>query len=290
MMDSSDQSGRSSGSSASDGGAFVFLDACGKRWPRLRFFMVVIGLLLFVAMILFAETLFLPSSLTLPATVQQLKSRLKSLQAKEQQPRQLAARPLWLNYVKGKGGSTPPFPFLASQLESQPVQSPLRKKQVARFAPVEEIHLGFYEGWDPASLDSLKANAADLTHLCPDWLTVEDGRGTLKGEPEQAVLDLVKEHGLVLLPRLRNMDGEGFWRPESVEGLVNGPVVRQDQFIASLLVKLKAMDAGGVIVEWEDVDPTYRDAMTALLDRMAAALHGETLEVWLSVPMGGSTG
>ncbi|MBV5339414.1 MAG: polysaccharide deacetylase family protein, partial [Deltaproteobacteria bacterium] len=287
MLDNSDRPGRSSRLSSSDGGAFVFLDACGKRWPRLRLFMVVIGLLLFVAMILFAQTLLHPSSLTLPPAVQQLKSRLKSLQAKEQQPRHLAARPPWLNFVKGKAGSTSTFPFLAGQLESQPViQSPLRKQQVARFAPVEEIRLGFYEGWDPASLDSLKANAATLTHLCPDWLMVEDGRGTLKGEPEQAVLDLVKEQGLVLLPRLRNMDAEGFWRPEAVEGLVNGPVARQDQFIASLLGKLKAMDAGGVIVEWEEVDPTYRDALTALLARMATAFHAEALQIWLSVPMG----
>jgi len=287
MIDKNDQSGRSSHPDSSDGGAFVFLDACGKRWPRLRFFMVVIGLLLFVAMILFAQTLLLPSSLTLPPAVQQLKSRLKTLQAKEQQTRQLAARPVWLNFVKGKAGSTPTIPFLARPLEQQPVPpSPLRKQHVARLAPVEEIHLGFYEGWDPASLDSLKANGADLTHLCPDWLTVVDGRGTLKGEPDQAVLDLVKEQGLVLLPHLRNMDAEGFWRPEAVEGLVNGPVARQDQFIASLLEKLQAMDAGGVIVEWEEVDPTYRDAMTVLLNRMATALHAESLELWLSVPMG----
>jgi peptidoglycan-N-acetylglucosamine deacetylase len=288
MIDKNDQPGHSSHSSSSDGGAFVFLDACGKRWPRLRFSMVIIGLLLFVALILFAQTLLRPSSLTLPPAVQQLKSRLKGLQAVERQPGQPAAKPVWLNFVKGKaGGSTPTISFLPSPLEPQPAPPSLLQKQpVARVAPAEEIRLGFYEGWDPASLDSLKAHGATLTHLCPDWLTVEDGRGTLKGEPEPAVLALVKEQGLVLLPRLRNMDGEGYWQPEAVEGLVNGTVARQDQFIASLLGKLKAMGAGGVIVEWEQVDPTYRDALTALLHRMAAALHAETLELWLSVPMG----
>ena len=284
---------------ASDNGAFVFLDACGKRWPRLRLFMVVTGLMVFVAMILFAQTLLLPSPLTLPPAVQQLKSRLKGLQAREQQPRQLAARPLWLNFVKGKGGATT-VPFLAPQpgassatakdglMPREPgmVGAALHKQQVAKFAPVREIRLGFYEGWDPASLDSLKANASALTHLCPDWLTVEDGRGALKAAPEQEVLDLVRERELVLLPLLRNMDSTGVWAPEAVEGLVNGPAVRQDQFIAELTGRLQAMGAGGVVIDWEEVDPTYKEAMTALLARMAAALHAESLELWLSVPMG----
>ena len=302
---------------ASDNGAFVFLDACGKRWPRLRLFMVATGLMVFVAMILFAQTLLLPSPLTLPPAVQQLKSRLKGLQAREQQPRHLAARPLWLNFVKGKGGATTTGPFFAPQPGASAVtardgQMPwepgmagaatardglmpwepgmagaaLRQQQVAKFASLREIRLGFYEGWDPGSLDSLKANASVLTHLCPDWLTVEDGRGALRAAPEQEVLDLVQERDLVLLPLLRNMDSAGVWAPEAVEGLVNGPVTRQDQFIADLKGRLKAMGAAGVIIDWQEVDPTYQDGMTTLLARMAAALHAESMELWLSVPMG----
>lgn len=299
-MDNREPAERPSLAGSTEGGAFVFLDACGKRWPRLRLFMIFSSLVVFAGMILFARTLFLPSHLSLPTAVQQLKSRLKGLQASEHQPNHLAPRPLWLNFVKGGSGVPAPFPAFAGhagsfnpspviipyRINQTVVLSPLRKKQVAKFAPVREIRLGFYESWDPASLDSLKANAALLTHLCPDWLTVEDGRGRLRAVPEQEVLDLVKERDLVLLPLLRNMDGEGEWVPEAVEGLMNGPVSRQDSFIAALQGQLQAMDAGGVILDWQQMDPAYQDAMTALVSRLAAALHAENLELWMSVPMG----
>ncbi len=245
--------------------------------------MFVAGLLFFVGVILFAQTLFLPSQLTLPPAVQQLKSRLKTLQNKEHQARQLATRPLWLNFSKGNSSPAATFPFFANQSSAV---SPFKKGGGRQFAPLQEIRLGFYESFDPDSFDSLKANADKLTHLCPDWLTVEDGRGAIKVAIEQKALDLVKDRGLILLPLLRNVGGEGGWRPEAVEGLINGPAARQDQFIADLKGRLKGMGAGGVIIDWEQVDPTYRGAMTALLNKLASALHAEAMELWLCVPMG----
>jgi len=270
-------------SPAANAESFVFLDALGKRWPRLRLVMFVSGLLFFIGAILFAQTLFLPSQLTLPPAVQQLKSRLKTLQNKEHQARQMATKPLWLNFSKGNSVPAGPFPFLTDQSGTV---SLFKKGRGPQFAPIQEIHLGFYESWDPGSFDSLKANVDNLTHLCPDWLTIEDGRGGIKAVQEQKVLALVKDRGLVLLPLLRNMGGEGAWRPEAVEGIINGPVARQDQFVVTLKGQLKAMGAGGVVIDWEQVDPTYRGAMTALLSKLALALHADGLELWLCVPMG----
>lgn len=281
MTDNSRQS--KSASPAADTDSFVFLDARGKRWPRLRLFLFATGLLLFIGVILFAKTLFLPSQLNLPPAVQQLKFRLKILQNKEHQARQLATKPLWLNFSKGNSGPAATFPFLANQ--SGAVSS-FKKGRGPQFAPIQEIRLGFYESWDPGSFDSLKANADKLTHLCPDWLTVEDGRGAIKVAIDQKALELVKDRGIALLPLLRNMGGEGGWLPEAVEGLINGPAARQDQFIANLKGRLKGMGAGGVVIDWEQVDPSYRGAMTALLKKLAAALHAEGLELWLCVPMG----
>jgi cellulose synthase/poly-beta-1,6-N-acetylglucosamine synthase-like glycosyltransferase/peptidoglycan/xylan/chitin deacetylase (PgdA/CDA1 family)/spore germination protein YaaH len=280
--------------------------------------MFIAGLLFFIGVILFAQTLFLPSQLTLPPAVQQLKSRLKTHQIEEHQIRQLPTKPLWLNFAKVNSGSAAIFPFIAGQSgaaaslkkEQGPLRlnlpkgkggslvtfpfiagpvgavSPLKKEQRPKFASVQEIRLGFYESWDPNSFDSLKANADILTHLCPDWLTVEDGRGGLKVVTDQKILALVKERGVVLLPLLRNMGANGTWQPEAVEGLINGPVARQDQFIAALKNHLKAMGAGGVIVEWEQVDPSYRTAMAELLNKISLALHAEAMELWLCVPMG----
>lgn len=264
--------------------SFVFLDAHGKRWPRLRLFLFVTGLLFFIGVVLFVQTLFLPSQLTtLPRAVQQLKTRLKTLQTKEHQARKLATRPLWLNFSKGNSDSGAIFPFMTNQGGIFP---PSKKEQPPESTCIQEIRLGFYESFDQSSFESLKAHADILTHLCPDWLTVEDGRGKLKVVTEQKVLDLVKAQGIVLLPVLRNMGGGGGWRPEAAEGLINGPVARQDQFIANLKGQLKSMGAGGVIIDWEQVDPSYRAAMTALLNKIASALHADAMQLWLCVPMG----
>ncbi len=245
--------------------------------------MFAAGTLFFIGAILFVQTLVLPSQLTLPPAVEQLKSRLKSLQSKKFHPRQMVTKPLWLNFAKGnKGGSggVPP-----AEVRKPP--APAYKKETGSSgAFIKEIRLGFYETWDPDSFDSLKAHAESLTHLCPDWLTVEDGLGTLKISKEQPVLDLVKDQEIVLMPLLSNLGDQDQWQPEAVEGLINGPISRQNQFIARIKDELHKMDAGGVMIDWQQVDPAYRDAMTAFLHKMASALHEDAMELWLSVPTG----
>ena len=59
---------------------FVFSDPAGKRWPRLRLYLLVGGVIAFVAAILFVQTLFVAPQLTLPFTLRQLKGQLKALE------------------------------------------------------------------------------------------------------------------------------------------------------------------------------------------------------------------
>jgi len=265
--------------------SFVFLDTRGKRWPRLKFFLFIVGGLLFLGTILFVQTLVLPSQLTLPPAVEQLKNRLKSQQNKNARPNPLASKPLWLNFAKAHPGlNRPPSPAMTSNKSAVP---PPRQAAAPKDDAVKEIRLGFYQSWDPGSLDTLKARGNRLTHLCPDWLTVTDGLGTLEISREPEVADLINTYPkMVLLPLLSNLVGKDSWRPEAVAGIINGPSDRQAEFVSKLVTELKAMAAGGVILDWQQVDPSYRDAMTAFLAKMATALHGEHLELWLCVPTG----
>jgi len=265
--------------------SFVFLDHRGKRWPRFRRLMFAGGLLFFIAAILFIQTLVLPSHLTMPPAVEQLKSGIKALQRKATPPDQMAApKPLWLDYVKKHTDAKNHSPNTAQR---HPQVSPAKKNLSAvKFDEAREIRLGFYESWDPDSFDSFKANADRLTHLCPDWLTFDAEIGQLKIAQEEKILDLVKEHGLVLLPLLRNLGEGDVWMAEAVEGLINGPAARQTQFITHLIDALQGMNAGGVVLDWQQVDPSYRDNMSAFLARMADALHHENMELWLSVSTG----
>ena len=252
--------------------SFVFFDHHGKRWSRVRRLSFVVGLLFFSAVILFVRTLILPPQLRLPPAVEQLKSRLKAMQGhgKDRNP----SRPLWLDYVKkDKNGARPSASHLAAP--------------AATVVPrAKEIRLGFYEGWDPDSFDSLKNHGRKLTHFCPSWLSLTDGTGALVSVPDAPALALAKEQGLILMPLLRNLGEGDAWLPEAVEGVINGPTERQNSFLSRLIVMLTDMGAGGVVLDWQQIDPGYRANMSRFLARLAEALHNENLQLWLCVSVG----
>ncbi len=270
------QSNRPAVPSDSRGGeSFVFLDRLGKRWPRFKRYSLFLGGLVVLALIIFIQTLFVPSSLSLPPAAEQLKARLRA-QPLAGQATQEPSKPLWLNFAKDTKG-----PVLAP---SGSADNPQPDHQPGAEGTAAEIHLGFFEGWDPASLASLKAHADQLTHLAPDWLSLEDGEGEVKLTQSEEVLELAKEKGLALVPLLRNLDDKDVWQPEAVETLLNGPVANQDRLAANLVAALQEIGAAGVLIDWQDIDPAYRGALTTFLTRIATALHAHSLELWLSVP------
>lgn len=256
---------------------FIFLDQRGKRWPRFRRFAFAGSLLLFMAVILFVQTLVLPSSLQLPPAVEQLKSRLKA----RQQPKQGSpvSKPLWLDYAK-KDRTT------QHATQAKPQVSTHRQAAAAAHSSAQEIRLGFFESWDPDSLDSLKSHGETLTHLAPNWLHLVDGSGTVKNTADREVVELIHQRKLRLMPLLRNLGDGDVWQAEAVEWLINGPEERQQQFIGHLIEALDGMEASGVILDLQQLDPSYRANMSTLLTRLAEALHQEEMELWLCVPMG----
>lgn len=249
---------------------FIFLDTRGKRWPRLRLFILAMGILVFVSLIFFFQSLFVTSQLQLPTAIRHMKARLKVLQEQDSRTLPPQAVPLWVGFSKkrvpGTDPATPP--------------APLQKDR-----PGRKIRLGFYVDWDPGSYETLKSNAENLTHLCPEWLTMVDGEGNFEARPDKKAAKLAKEKQLVLLPLLSNLANDTP-NPEAVEGVINGPESRKNSFIAAILTHLKKAGAGGVVIDWADIDVSYRDAMTSFLLTMAESLHREHLELWLSVPAG----
>ena len=271
---------------AGHGESFVFLDRRGKRWPRFRRLMFIGGLLFFIAAILFIQALVLPSNLIMPPAVEQLKSGIKALQEKKVPHNQtVTAKPLWLDYQKKhKKAKDEEATADIHQRHAAPVEK--KGPLVAKPDTAREIRLGFYESWDPDSFDSLKANADKLTHFCPDWLTFDSTLGQMKITSEEQVVELVKDQGLALLPLLRNLGEGDVWMAEAVEWLINGPVEGQERFISHLVETLNTMNAVGVVLDWQQVDPSYRDNMTTFLARIADALHREGMELWLCVSTG----
>src|SRR5881409_3152663 len=250
---------------------FVFSDPTGKRWPRLRLILLVTSVLLFLGTVLFVQTLFVAPQMNVPFSLRQLKGQLKALQ-KENPAGQLSPSSLlWQKFgaarqAAKKLGGTAPTP-------------PLRPRKKS---PNNEVRLAFYTNGDPYSYASLEQHAAQITHLCPEWMTVIDGLGDLQIDGDTRLSKLTANKGIALLPLLTNLVGDT-WEPEAIENLAHGPAQRQDRFIQRVLSVLRNAKAAGVVVDWQQIDPAYKKDITGFIDKFADALHDDNKELWLCV-------
>jgi cellulose synthase/poly-beta-1,6-N-acetylglucosamine synthase-like glycosyltransferase/peptidoglycan/xylan/chitin deacetylase (PgdA/CDA1 family)/spore germination protein YaaH len=255
---------------------FVFSDPAGKRWPRLRLALLIGGIAIFLGAVLFVQTLFVAPQLSLPFSLRQLKGQLKSLStvnpAGQQQPANLA---LWEKFAATRLAGKKPKPPVAPTPPAHP-----RKK-----LPANEVRLAFYTNGDPYSYTSLEQHAAQVTHVCPEWMAMTSGAGDLQIDFDSRLPKLAASKGFALLPLLTNLVGDT-WQPEAVENLAHSSIDRQDRFIQKVLAVLNEAKAAGVVVDWQQLDPAYKKDITAFLDRFTDALHYDDKQLWLCVQPG----
>src|SRR6201982_3956798 len=250
---------------------FVFSEPTGKRWPRLRLILLISGVLLFLGTVLFVQTLFVAPQMSVPFSLRQLKGQLKALQKANPAGQLSPALLLWQKFgaarqaAKKLIGSTP-----------APLARPRKK------SPDSEVRLAFYANGDPYSYASLQQHAAQITHLCPEWMTVVNGMGDVQIDGDTRLPKLTANKGIALMPLLTNLVGDT-WEPEAIENLAHGPAQRQDQFIQRVLSVLRNAKAAGVVVDWQQIDPAYKKDITGFIDKFADALHDDNKELWLCV-------
>src|SRR6266702_4297561 len=250
---------------------FVFSDPAGKRWPRLRLILLVGGVLFFVGTVLFVQTLFVAPQMQVPFALRQLKGQLKALQKENPAGQVAPSSLLWQKFGAARQAAR------KLGAPAQPPPAHLRKK-----SPGNEVRLAFYTNGDPYSYASLEQHAAQITHVCPEWMTVINGLGDLQIDADARLPKLAASKGVALMPLLTNLVGDT-WQPEAIENLAHGPAERQNRFIQNVLAVLRDAKASGVVVDWEQVDPVYKKDITGFIDKFADALHDDKKELWLCV-------
>jgi cellulose synthase/poly-beta-1,6-N-acetylglucosamine synthase-like glycosyltransferase/peptidoglycan/xylan/chitin deacetylase (PgdA/CDA1 family)/spore germination protein YaaH len=212
--------------------------------------------------------------MNVPFSLRQLKGQLRALQRKNPAGQLPPASLLWQKFgatrqaAKKLGGTAP-------------TTSPRPRKK----PPDNEVRLAFYANGDPYSYASLQEHGTQITHICPEWMTVIDGLGDLQIDSDSRVSKLAAAKGIALMPLLTNLVGD-IWQPEAIENLAHGPAKRQDRFIADVLSVLRNAKAAGVVVDWEQIDPAYKKDLTAFIDKFTDALHDDNKELWLCVQPG----
>jgi spore germination protein YaaH len=253
---------------------FVFSDPAGKRWPRLRLALLLLGVLVFLGTVLFVQTLFVAPQMRLPFSLRQLKGQLKALQKENPAGQGVVPSLLWQKF----GAARQAAKKLTGQTAAPPAK-PHRKP------PNNEVRLAFYANGDPYSYLSLEQHAGQITHVCPEWMAVVNGLGDVQIDPDNRLQKLAASKGIALMPLLTNLVGDA-WQPEAIESLAHGPQGRQDRFINQVISVLRAAKAAGVVVDWEQIDPVYKKDITAFISKFAQVLHNDGKELWLCVQPG----
>ena len=212
-------------------------------------------------------------ALRLPASVRELKGQLKSDIAKHPETAPNPNAEKWKTYLD----------------KSRSVQARLAQMRAAKPGKNPrasgEVRLGIYADWDPNALVSLHDHAAQLSHLAPEWLSVVEARGRLVSNADPALVEYCAAHGITVIPVLRNLAGDQ-WQPEAVENLARGPLAERERFIRELTAKIVQLKVGGVMLDFDQLDPAYQDEYTVLLKELAASLHAHHKELWFAVSLG----
>ncbi len=253
---------------------FVFSDPTGKRWPRLRLCLLIAGVVCFLGAVLFVQTLFVAPKMNVPFSLRQLKGQLKKLQKENPAGSTSAGSLLWQKFAAARQAAR-------KLVYTAPAPTPRPRKKAAG----GEVHLAFYVNGDPYSYTSLQQHAGQITHLCPEWMTVVNGLGELQIDADARLPKFAANRGIALLPLLTNLVGDT-WQPEAIENLAHGPPERQNLFIQRVLTQLRSAKAAGVMIDWQQIDPAYKEDVTALIDKLGDALHDDNKELWLCVQPG----
>ncbi len=141
--------------------------------------------------------------------------------------------------------------------------------------------LGYYVNWDAASIVSLRLHLRALTHLVPEWLTLQNAQGDVDDTSDPGVIRLARAEQLPILALVTNFrDG---WRGDDLHALLNDSEARAN-LVDNIHSNLREHGFAGVNVDFEGLARIDRDQMVQLMRELRAELHPDGLLLTQSVP------
>jgi peptidoglycan-N-acetylglucosamine deacetylase len=251
--------------------SFVFLDPSGRRWVRVKRIAHSGAIFLGIAALLFALSLFsspqLPT-LGLPevehlARFSEVPSVIRGEKVDKNVPFKLRKAAQDVKYVRS----------------SSPVIHPKTAAEVGASRPVV---FGFYVNWDRASIVSLRFNLQNLTHLLPEWLVLENGRGDLSDESDPTVIQIAADARLPVLPLVTNFRGS--WQAGDLHRVLNDAGARAD-LIDNICYNLAEHKFAGVNIDFEQLAVKDRERLVEFMRSLRARLAPAGLLLTESAPV-----
>ncbi len=251
--------------------SFVFHDPSGKRWAAIRRAAQSTGLvsiLLLVIVGLVALSVPRLPGLGLPEVAPVVgTAELRGIVGGEHLEKNVPWRnpkPLKIQYVRSASPVLHPRPA-ARQLADAP------------------LVWGFFVNWDPASIVSLRLHLSRLTHLVPEWLTLQNDKGDIEDQSDHTVIEIARQANLPILALLTNF--RNGWQPGYVHRVINDPALRED-LIGNIRQNLEEHHFAGVNIDFESVSAKDRAALVVFMRELTAELHKSGFIVSEDVPVG----
>jgi cellulose synthase/poly-beta-1,6-N-acetylglucosamine synthase-like glycosyltransferase/peptidoglycan/xylan/chitin deacetylase (PgdA/CDA1 family)/spore germination protein YaaH len=250
---------------------FVFHDPSGKRWVRFRRLLQtgsLVAALLLALLILVAFSGTQLPSLGLPAvahivSADDLRGIIRGDRVEKNIPYR-DKKPVKIQYVRS--------------------QSPvLHPRPAAKGSGGAPLVFGFFVNWDPGSIVSLRLHLSHITHLVPEWLTLQNAKGDVDDQSDQTVIAIAQQANLPILALLTNF--RGGWQPDDVRHVINDADLRRD-LIVNIRSNLAEHKFAGVNVDFEDMTRRDRAPLVRFMKELAEDLHRNGFIVTEDVPVG----
>ncbi len=146
----------------------------------------------------------------------------------------------------------------------------------------DEVRAGFYVNWDAESYSSLRKNIDRMNIIFPEWLFVADSVDTVVPEIDITALDLMRRHGVRILPMVSNYFNER-WNGANVHRIIESPG-RRLRFIHSILNVLDQNNMQGVNIDFEDLNETSDEHLVAFQKELYDGVHRRGYLVTQDIP------
>jgi peptidoglycan-N-acetylglucosamine deacetylase len=169
--------------------------------------------------------------------------------------------------------------------QTMPV-APAHKLRHSSDAPEKPLTIGFYVNWDESSYASLKKALPSLDWVMPSWLFLGGPEMTLKTDPDDKSLDLIRRTAadIQILPVIQNaVDGK--WDGSGLARLLADSAKRTAR-LAEIVEFLDANKLGGLTVDFEAVPKEAHADLLAFLKELRAALDQHNhMKLVVSAPL-----
>ncbi len=223
---------------------FIFHDPSGKRWSRTRRLAQVAAVIILVLVVLLGLSILtspqLPAlglaSVAHVANLAEVRSIIAGEKPAKNTPFSVAREKAKLKYVR----STSPV---------------IHQRTAAKVRDDQPLVFGYFVNWDPASMVSLRLNLNRLTHLVPEWLVLQNGKGDLGDESDQTVIKIAEDAHLPILAMLTNF--RNGWQAGDLHKVLATPDHRAD-LINNIYANLVEHKFAGVNIDFEQLSSRDR--------------------------------